>query len=113
MYTQRQDIKADVELFLNKLDELSRDDRRRLLTAMFEKHFVLNEGELVVTRFEFANIQSAAKSEFVRQPVPMRFSNAEVSGHELTHIAMFESIISYLNSKNALRRQPNLDIKKL
>lgn len=105
MRDAKQDMDLDIGLFLDKYNELTNEDRRTLLRVLFQKHVLLNQSELVLTKYDFDAVKSAAASLFSRDLMPpIKISKKEISGNDINLLALMEAMISVLNGKNALRR---------
>jgi hypothetical protein len=105
MRDAKQDIDLDIGLFLDKYGELTNEDRRALLRVLFQKHILLNQSELVLSKYDFDTIKSSAAGIYSRELMPpVKISKKEISTHDVSSLALMEAMISVLNGKNALKR---------
>lgn len=54
-------------------------------------------------------IISDAKSQWVRQALPLRISSREIINNDPAHVALIESVIGYLNGKGLLNTFVKID----
>lgn len=104
-----QDIEADVNQFLTKVDELKNSDRKDLLMAIFQKHIVLNESELILNRHDFDVIISGASNRYVNENLPIMIGSKKLLPTEAVNLMVIESTIELLNNKGAIKRLPKFD----
>ena len=102
-------VEQDAMQFLTKVDELKMNDRRELLMALFQKHIVLNEAEIVLDKFDFDVIVGLAKQLYVQQSLPVRIGDSTLINQEATTLMIVEATIELLNSKGALKRVPKFN----
>lgn len=104
-----EELMNDVMLFLAKVDELTYSDRKELLVSMLNKNMTLQTSELVLSKYDFDLILSNAKERFCSEAVPTTISKRPLDQREATNLILIESVFSFLNNKNALRRLPKFD----
>jgi hypothetical protein len=103
------DLLQDIGLFLTKIDELRHSDRKELLITMLRKHLVITKSELVLTKYDFDMMISAAKQNFSTQAVPQSIGNKAIDQSEARNLLIIEGAITVLNNKGALNRLPKFD----
>lgn len=104
-----QQLDRDLREYLEKEPNLRREDRLNYLKIMMNKHLEINKLEHVVNSADLFEIVSRAKNNYTRQSVPVRITRKQVESSELTHIAIIESFISYLNKMNLIKRLVKFD----
>lgn len=104
MRDAKQDIDLDIAIFLDKHLEMSNEDKKKLLRAMFEKHILLNQSELILTKHDFDMIKSTASQLFLQANLPIKVSKKQIDSSEVSSFLVVEAVIRVLNNKNALKR---------
>lgn len=104
-----QDIEADVNLFLSKVDEMKHNDRKDLLMAIFQKHIVLNESDLMLSKHDFDTIIGLSAMLYAERSLPINVSGKTLLPSEATNLTLIESAIQLLNNKGAIKRLPKFD----
>lgn len=102
-------IEKDLKDYLNKEQNLRKEDRYEFLKAIFDKHFSINKLEHRMHYYDIQETIHYAKKCYVDQKVPMFISGKKIDAHELPNIALFESLISYLNSNHLLKKLVKFD----
>ena len=112
MKNNKEDVDADIALFLSQENSLGLADKRTLLRAMFDKHLVLQTSDLILNRFDFNQIISNTVSAYSRDALPSSIGNQTLDQNEVRNMVIMETFASFLNSKGALKRLPKFDRKK-
>lgn len=107
--SKREDIEQDLAIYFAKEEELSRTDRRDLLRGMFDKHFLLSYGEVLLNKHDLEKIMSDAKGLFAKESAPVTIAGRKLDGSELPSLYLAESTIALLNFKDVLRRKPRFN----
>lgn len=100
------EITQDVNVFIDRMDELTAIGKRELLLAMFKKHLALNFGDLVLDRYDLYGIISKAKDQYSREALPKDIGGKEITHSEVVNLFVVEATFELLNNKGALNRQP-------
>lgn len=103
--TNKESVDKDLREYLAKADNLRNEDKLNYLRTLFDKHFVFTKLEHLITRNEFSNIVSQAKTVYSNQSLRPHISGRRLDQTELPHVAMIESFISYLNRNDLTKRQ--------
>lgn len=102
-------IEQELRQYVEDSANLNRNDRYTHLKAIFDKHFSMEKTEHLLTMGDFQGIISNAKSQFANLTLPASISNREVYPSEAPHILMIESVISYLNKSQVLKKLVRID----
>lgn len=105
-------IEMELRQYIEDMPNLSRNDKFTYLKAIFEKHFAMEKMEHQLTRGDFHEIVSQAKSQFAGTTLPMRISKGEIYPSEVGNVLLIESVIGYLNRHNVLKRLVKIDYTK-
>lgn len=103
-------LDRELREYLEKEPNLRRDERIVFLRAIVNKHLEFNKLEHVVNSVDFSNIVSNSKVEYVKLRLPMKISRRQVDNSDLPHVAMIESVISYLNQNHLLKKLVKFEI---
>jgi len=104
----KEDFELDLGLYLAKEKELSPEDKRRLLMAIFEKQLILNSSDFKVDYFDFQKVRGDTINMLATANTRIKMDRKELSDQEVAHVFLLENFISFLNSKGALKRMPKL-----
>lgn len=107
-----QQIDKDLKDYLSQEHNMRREDRLIYLRAIFDKHFTLRQLDHMITAPDLLEIISTSKGGYSTQKVPMFISKRRMDHNEITHIAVLEAFISYLNRMNLLKKLVNFDYKE-
>lgn len=102
-------LDRELREYLEKEPNLGRNERLLFLRGIFSKHLDFNKLEFVVNNTDFNNIISTSKVEYASLRLPMKLSKRQVDNSDLPHVAMINSVISYLNKHTLLRRLVRFD----
>lgn len=107
--SDREQVEREIREFLEKADNLTRDDKIKYLRALFEKHFEFQKLDHLVNYYDFHYIVSCAKSNYLQIKTPALISRKHLSPHETAHVAMIQAVVGYLNQKGLLRKLIKFD----
>lgn len=102
-------IERDVIQFLSKINEYKDQDRKAILMAIFQKHIVLNEGDLLLNEHDFNVIMGLASSKYKEMGLPVLIGRKKLLPNEATNLALIDAVVELLNSKGAIKRLPFFD----
>lgn len=105
----KEQFRREVIEFVEKADTLHYNDRVTYLMALFDKYFTMLEMTHIMPHHEFHKIVSDAKVAYSNCKTPMKITKKEISGPDLGHVAMVQSVIMNLNLIGALRKLVVLD----
>jgi hypothetical protein len=110
----KKDIEDDISEFFRQTHKQSDQDKKKALMILFDKYIHLSTATELLTKYDFDMIKSNAIKLFTDRAWPKKFNNSyqEVSGQEAPNFSLVESTISYLNSKDCLKKMPKFDYKK-
>lgn len=103
------EVETDIREFLIKYPHMSHEDRIKYLMAVFDKHFIFQKLDYVLTYHDFFDIVSSAKQRYPQLKTPMMISKRDINGHDLAHVALIESIVSFLYSRELLKKMIKFD----
>ncbi len=104
-----EEVEQDIGTFLARHESMTMSDRRELLRAMFKKHILINEGELILSKYDFDMILGTAKNAFSRERIPQKIGDKDFYSAEAAQLFLIEAVFSVLNSKDALKKLPKFD----
>jgi hypothetical protein len=104
-----QELDRELREYLEKEPNLRRDDRLKYLKTLFNKHQELSALDHIVPHKDLYEIFGGAKEKYTNQKLPAMISRKRLDGNELTHIAMIESFVSYLNKNHLLKKLVKFD----
>lgn len=104
-------VEEDILEFLSKVDGLRFEDRKALLTLLVNKHVVLSSAPLIMGYEDLELILSMARNIYVATPAPLFIPDRKGDGVELStaqfnQYCLIESVVSFLNSKDGIKRLP-------
>lgn len=105
------ELDKELREYLNQEPNLSRGDRLAYLKAVMNKHLEFNKLEHVVNHRDLWEIVSGSKKNYTDFRLPLNVSGRVVDTSEVTHVAMIEAVVSYLNRMNLLKRLVKMDYR--
>lgn len=109
--SNKEQVLREIIQYLDKADNLHYNDKLKYLQAMFDKHFVFDKLEHVLSYNDVFKIITDAKVNYTNLKTPMKISGRDVAGPELAHVAMIQSVITNLNAFDILKRLVKFDWK--
>ena len=106
-----QELERELREYIEKEPNLRREDRLNYLKTIYNKHMETNKLEHVVNASDLFDIISVAKTNFFNLKLPLQISTKKIEAAELTHIALMESVVSYLNKMNLLKKLVKIDYR--
>ena len=97
-------VEIDLREYLKKEPNLTSEDKIKYLKAIFDKHFAISELEHSINYYDLQTIISMAKSQWVRQRLPLFVSKKEIVSTDVNSVAILESVLNYLNGNKLLRK---------
>lgn len=107
--SDKEQIRKDIQQYMDEEEQLTRLAKRELLQSIFDKHFVLSEGDLVLNKHDFNKIVSDSKRIMSSMTLPAVIGSSSVDAHEVNVLACIEAAVQVLNSKGAFRRLPKFN----
>jgi hypothetical protein len=104
-----EEIEKDIAEYLLKEQNLTKQGKRELLRSMFQKHFLVSNSELLLTRHDLSEIRSNAIQNFMKLSLPVSISGVRLTETEANHLCLFEAFTQFLNQQDALNRRPKFD----
>ena len=102
----------DLLAFLDKEDGMHRQARLEALREIFNKHALPNIGDLSVTKKDFTNIVSSAKTSYATSSPATSYGRPQLTNDDEAKICLLNAFVGFLNSKNALCRAIQFEEKK-
>jgi len=109
---QREDVLRDLKEALNDAEDLPREYRAERIMQVFDKHLLLNKIPLQINHYDITAMVSNAKGNMINMPSYVEISKKQVGLHEVRFVAILQSLIGYLNRKDALKRMPEIEFTK-
>lgn len=103
-------LDRELREYLEKEPNLRRDERILMLRGIVNKHLEFNKLEHLINGSDLFNIVGNSKVEYSKFRLPMRISKLQVDNSDLPHVAMIESVLSYLNKNHLLKKLVKLEI---
>lgn len=102
-------LDRELREYLEQEPNLRRDERLVVLKNIMHKHLEFNKLEHVINNYDLFSIISRSKSEYSSFKLPMKISRKQVDSSDLPHVAIIESVLSYLNKMSLLKRLVKFD----
>lgn len=102
-------LDSELREYLELEPNLRREERLQYLRTIVNKHFELNKLTHMINKGDLFEIISGAKSAFTGFRLPLSITRRPVEPYELTNVAMIESVVSYLNKNNLMKKLVKLD----
>lgn len=102
-------VEQDLREYLLKEPNLRNEDKLKYLKAVFDKHFAVSELEHSINYYDVTQIISMAKSQWVKQRLPLNISKKEMSPSDVGSVAILEAVLNYLNGNKLLRKLTKVD----
>ena len=85
----------------------------KTIMLVFQKHFNLNQGTVLLDKSDFDIIKSVAHMEFIDKAFPKHVGSnrREISASEANVLCIIEATISYFISKDFFNKKPKFDYK--
>lgn len=96
--------------YLEKEPNLRRDERLMFLRSIINKHLEFSKLEHVINNSDLFNIVSESKVQYSKFRLPMKISRRQVDSSDLPHVAIIESVLSYLNRNHLLKKLVKFEI---
>lgn len=107
--SELEQIERDLKEYLAKEPNLKREERLRYLLNVFDKHFTFRKLEHVINHHDLFNIVARSKSAFASMVMPTYVTKKKIDSTDASAIAMIESIVSYLNQHDLIKKVPKID----
>lgn len=105
-------IEADLQEYLENDKRQHINERLTSLMAIFDKYLTMDSKHVEITYKELVSIIGIAKMNAANQTTPISIGDRVVPSNEEGHVAMVESVISFLNGKEILKHLPKFEDKK-
>ena len=112
--TLKESVESDIRKFLNDIEDQSLDDKIRTLRLLMDKYIHLTTADLLLEKYDFEMIKSGAITLYTEKKWPKKLGKYEddIVGNEVPKVCLIESTITYLNSKDCLKKLPKFNYKK-
>lgn len=102
--SKRENIESELRVFLKESENMRNDDKLRYLMNIVDKALENQKITHVIQKHDFTNIISQASSNMSNLKINLHISGKKVDQYEEKHVAMIESVISYMNRNELLKR---------
>lgn len=100
----KDEIEQEIWKYLDKEDNLSREDRKAYLTAIFDKHFTIDSLPFKVQYLDIQMMIDMAKKDMLSVRLPVVISEKTLEPYQAPHISLLESFIGFLTKNGLLRK---------
>lgn len=104
-----QEIERDLREYLDKAENLNKQDKLAYLIAIFAKRLEFKKLHHIVNFTDFFRIVGDAKTNFIRMRMPIHISRKRIEGQDNSHVALLEAFVGYLNNKEVLKKLVKFD----
>lgn len=102
-------LDQELREYLEKEPNLRRDERINYLRIIVKKHLEFNTLMHVINYYDIFNIINTSKVNYANFKLPLKISKKQIDNSDVTHVAMIESVIGYLNKMNLLKKPVKFD----
>lgn len=107
--SNKEQVERDISDYLDKELNLTENDKRRYLRALFEKHFEFEKLDHLINYHDFHLIISNAKTNY--NNIKLEISGRELYPSEIPQVAIIEAVVMHLNEKGVLRKLAKIDYR--
>lgn len=107
--SNKEQVERDISDYLDKEQNLSENDKRKYLRALFEKHFEFEKLDYMLNYHDFFSIISNAKVNY--NNVKPEISGRQLYPSETPQAAIIEAVIMHLNGKGILKKLVKVDYR--
>lgn len=107
--SNKEQVDRDIADYLQKENNLTENDKRRYLRALFEKHFEFQQLDHLINYNDFHDIISNAKTNY--NNVKLEITGRQLYPSEIPQVAIIEAVVMHLNGKGILRKLVKIDYK--
>jgi hypothetical protein len=113
MTDPKEKIRFELAEYVSMEEHLTKEDRLKILNAIFEKAFVFEKSLHIITEVDILNIAGMSKMSYSELSIPLRVGNKDMGYDDLRTIAYVEAFIAYMNSNFLSRREMNINYKEV
>ena len=109
----KEKLDVDIKAFFRDIEKMLPEGREKALRILIDKYCHLSSATVLFDKSDFDNIKSHATREFIDKAFPKKFRNSyrEITSGESANYCLIKSTISYLYSKDCLKKLPKFDIE--
>jgi hypothetical protein len=107
--SNKEQVYREISDYLDKADNLTDNDKRKYLMALFEKHFEFEKLDHLLNYHDFHDIISNAKSNY--NNIKLEISGRQLYPSEVPQVAIIEAVAMHLNGKGLLRKIVKIDYR--
>jgi hypothetical protein len=107
--SNKEQVERDISDYLEKEENLTENDKRKYLRALFEKHFEFDKLDHLLNYHDFHDIISMAKTNY--NNVKLEISGRQLYPSEVSQVAIIEAVATHLNAKGILRKIVKIDYR--
>lgn len=110
----KQQLESDIDEFFRNSDKQLPEGRKKSLILLFDKYMHITSDPVKFIKRDFEMIKSHAIDMFKDSHFPKDFNNSysKISTDEAANFCLVVATISYLQSKDCLKKLPIFDLKK-
>lgn len=112
MIDPKEKIKQELSEYVAMEEHCNKEDRIKLLMAIFEKSFIFSKTLHLITADDILLIGSLAKTKYSEMSVPMFIGEKKVGYDDLRVVALAEAFIGYMNLNHLARKEIQINYKK-
>lgn len=112
MNDPKEKIRQELSEYVAMEEHCNKEDRIKLLMAIFEKSFVFTKTLHLITADDILLISSLAKNKYGEMSVPMFVGDKKMAYDDLRIIALVEAFIGYMNLNHLSRKEVQINYKK-
>lgn len=113
MNDPREKIRFELAEYLRMEEHLTKEDKLKLLNAIFDKALVFEESLHLITETDILSMAGMSKTSYAALSLPLRVGNKDMGYDDLRTIAYIEAFISYMNFNHLSRRVMQINYKRV
>lgn len=110
--SRRTQIEAELQIYLENDRRQHISERIESLMAIFDKYLGMDTKEVELSYKDLVHIVGVAKTNSANQLTPILIGDRTVGRNDEPHVAMIDSVVSFLNGKELLKQLPKFEVKK-
>lgn len=98
------ELDYEIKEYLEKIDNMSYNDKLDALRNLFIKHLQLENSEFILNKYNLNSIESSSKREFTEMPTKLILKGTLVSPEKRKILAIIQATIGELRHIKTLRK---------
>lgn len=109
-----EELNSDISQFFRQIESQLPENKKETLRLLIDKYCHISSVPIVFDRYDFDMISQAAHKFFLDSDLPKVVGEKKriIQGNDLRTLSIIEGVITYLNSKDCLKKQPKFDYKE-